>query len=158
MTGSVDIFGDESVAGDFVRIEYTDRPTCAALAAEGSAPTEPGTEGTFNIPGPTIGTPLEPSGDLYASTLRILPAVFSGPGTYVNDGEVLEIAGQITVEEFPMGPTYFIDRGNATVTILEDGSGSIEFTDVVDDLDENAISGTVAWACADPTADEVQPP
>jgi len=149
MTGSVRISGGEAASGDFFRIEFTDRPSCVDFAMNGSAPTEPGQEGTFKIPGPVVGMPLEPSGDLYGSTLRILPETYAGPGTYVNDGAVDEVVGQITLDEFPGGPTYFLDQGTAMAIIMEDGSGELTFENVSNDTGTSTISGSVTWTCSD---------
>ena len=149
MTGSVRISGGEAASGDFIRIEFTDRPSCVDLAMDGSSPTDPGTEGTFKIPAPIVGVPLEPSGDLVGSTLRILPDTYEGPGTYVTDGDMNEIVGQLTFDEFPAGPTYFMDQGTAVAVIMEDGSGELAFEDLSNDEETSIISGTITWTCSD---------
>jgi hypothetical protein len=159
MSGTVDITdantGDNRASGTFSTIAYTRRESCAQYAAEGSAPNDPGPmelEGTFRIPGPLIGTvPLEPSQDVYASTLRIPPTIYQGPGTYVNDPTTDHIDGQIILDDFPDGSSYFLEDGAATVTINADGSGTLSFQDIPEDTDgiETFISGTVTWVCTE---------
>jgi len=163
MSGTVDITdantGDNRASGDFSTIAYTRRESCAAYALEGDAPNDPGPielEGTFRIPGPLVGTvPLEPSGDIYASTLRIPATIYQGPGTYVNDSTTDHIRGQIILDDFPNGASYFLDDvgddGTATVTINADGSGTLSFEDIPEDTDgiKTFISGTVTWVCTE---------
>jgi hypothetical protein len=154
MSGTVDITGDNTASGAFSTVGYTRRGSCAEYAAEGSAASDPGpaeTEGTFKIPGPAIGVPLDPSGDVYASTLRIAPVIYQGPGTYVNDETTEHILGQIVLNELPDGPSYFLEDGNATVTINADGSGTLTFEDIPEDTDgiPTSISGTVTWVCTE---------
>jgi hypothetical protein len=154
MSGTVEITGDNTASGAFSAPGYTRQPSCAAYAAEGSAASDPGqmeTEGTFRIPGPPIGVPLTPSGDVYASTLRIMAAFYQGPGTYVNDVTTDHMDGQIVLNELPGGPPYFLEDGAATVTINADSSGTLTFQDIPEDTDgiETFISGTVTWVCTE---------
>jgi hypothetical protein len=152
IAGSVNITGDLTASGDFTRNAFTFQPSCAALAAEGHAPDDPGPEGGFEIPAPPIGTPLEPSGDVYASTMEIPAAVYDGPGTYVNDETITQIVRQIILVELPDGPSFFVEDGTATATIMADGSGSLVFEDVPQDPGQGgtlSISGTVTWTCSD---------
>jgi hypothetical protein len=159
MSGTVEITdantGDNRASGAFSTLGYTRRESCAAYALEGSSPDDPGAmefEGTFQIPGPLVGTvPLEPSGDVYASTLRIPPTIYQGPGTYVNDPTTEHILGQIILDDFPDGASYFLEDGAATVTINADGSGTLSFQDIPEDTDgiETFISGTVTWVCTE---------
>jgi len=154
MSGTVEITGGNTADGDFSTTGYTRRGSCAEYALEGSAPEDPGpmeTTGTFKIPGPLIGVPLEPSGDMYASTLRIVPAIYGGPGTYTNDLTNAEIDGQIILDEIPDGPAYFLEDGAATVTINADGSGTLIFQEIPEDTDGivTFISGTVTWVCTE---------
>lgn len=152
MSGMVEITGGNTASGAFSTPGYTRQPSCAAYAAEGSAASDPGpmeTVGTFKIPGPTIGVPLTPSGDVYASVVRIPNTIYAGPGTYTDDDTTEHILGQIVLNELPDGPTYFVEDGNATVTINADGSGTLSFEDIPQDTDgiETFISGTVTWTC-----------
>jgi hypothetical protein len=154
MSGTVDITGDHTVSGAFSTIGYTRRGSCVEYAAEGSAPSDPGpmeTEGTFKIPGPLIGTPLDPTGDIYGATLRITPSVYQGPGTYENLETADQLFGQIVLNEIPDGPSYFVEDGAATATIAADGSGTLTFQDIPEDTDgiPTAISGTVTWVCTE---------
>jgi hypothetical protein len=154
MSGTVEITGGNTASGAFSTTGYTRQPSCAAYAADGSAASDPGpagTEGTFKIPGPLIGVPLEPSGDVYASTLRIVPAIYQGPGTYVNDATTEHIVGQILLDDIPDGASYFLEDGAATVTINADGSGTLTFQDILEDTDgiPTSISGTVTWTCTE---------
>jgi hypothetical protein len=154
MSGTVEITGDNTASGSFLVIAYTRQPSCAAYAADGSAASDPGpaeTVGTFKIPGPVIGVPLTPSGDVYASSLRIVPAIYQGPGTYVNDPTTDHIDGQIVLNEIPDGPAYFLEDGNASVTINADGSGTLTFEDIPEDTGgvPTSISGTVTWTCTE---------
>lgn len=154
MSGTVEITGDNTASGGFSTIGYTRRQSCAEYASLGSAPNDPGpveAEGTFKIPGPTIGVPLEPSGDVYASTLRITPAIYQGPGTYANDDATDQIDGQIVLNEIPDGPAYFLEDGMATASINADGSGTVTFVDIPEDTTglPTSISGTVTWTCSE---------
>lgn len=154
MEGSVQIGGDQSVAGRFVQPAATRQPSCALLAAEGGAEEDP-LPGTFSIPGPYFGTPLEPSGDAYAATLNIPAASYEGPGTYRNgSGEPPQIRGQIVVGDIMDGPRYYIDEGEAEAIIEADGSGIVTFVDIPQDRTQDpgaatSISGSVSWDCID---------
>jgi hypothetical protein len=154
MSGTVDITGGYTVSGAFSTEGFTRRGSCAEYALEGSAPNDPGameTEGTFRFPGPPIGVPLDPSGDMYGSTLRIVPAIYQGPGTYTNDQTTTDINGQIVLNEFPDGPSYFLEDGATTAIISADGSGTLTFQDIPEDTDgiPTSISGTVTWVCTE---------
>ncbi len=154
MSGTVEITGGNTASGAFSTPAYTRRGSCAEYALEGTAPEDAGpmeTTGTFNIPGPVIGVPLEPSGDVYASTLRITTAIYGGPGTYTNDLTNDEIDGQIILNEVPDGPSYYPEDGAATVTINPDGSGTLIFQEIPEDTNGivTFISGTVTWVCTE---------
>jgi len=153
MAGTVEITGDNLASGGFTRPSYTKQPSCAAYAAEGVSAndTASGAEGSFVIPGPVIGAPLEPTGDVYGSTLTIIPAVYQGPGTYVNTETVTQLQGQIVLNEIPGGPAYYLADGMSRATINADGSGSVTFDDIPEDNTEDPtfISGTITWTCTD---------
>jgi hypothetical protein len=158
MSGTVEITdantGDNKASGAFSTLAYSRRESCAQYAAEGNDAANPGPierEGTFRIPGPLVGVPLEPSQDVYASTLRIPSTIYQGPGTYVNDATRDHIDGQIILDEFPDGPSYFLEDGATTVTINADGSGTLSFQDIPEDTDgiETFVSGTVTWTCTE---------
>jgi hypothetical protein len=150
VAGLVDVTGDAVAKGSFEQEAFSSQPTCAIWASEGSGNLDQGPEGTFRVPAPFLSEPLEPSGQVYNSTVRIEPEHYDGPGTYVNDGNVTQITGKIVIGNINNSPQYFPEDGLATVTVNADGSGSFEFTDVpevVEGLLE--ISGTVTWVCTE---------
>jgi hypothetical protein len=154
MSGMIEVTGGNTASGSFSAIAYTQQPSCAAYALEGASPDDPGGtdfEGTFKIPGPHIGVPLEPSGDIYAAVLGIAASTYGGPGTYVNNETTSQILGQIILNEIPNGPNYFLVDGTATVTINADGSGTLTFEDVPEDTEgiPTSISGSVTWTCTE---------
>jgi len=151
MAGTVNVTGDVMVSGNFVRAGYSFQPSCAAYAMEGVGPDEIGEEGSFRIPGPVIGVPLEPTGDVYGSAVVIRAADYAGPGTYVNNDSMDQIFGQIVLLEIPDGPEYFLEDGATTATVMADGSGTLSFEDIPENgRGTTVISGEVSWTCSEP--------
>jgi len=152
MTGAVMISGDAMASGGFTRTGWTWQPNCATYASDGSSADDDGEEGEFSIPGPVVGDTLEPTGDVYFSTLRIPADVYAGPGTYVNDDATTQMLGQIMLIEVPGGRSYYLEDGMSSVTVRPDGSGSVTFEDIPESpvaIPERTISGTVTWTCSD---------
>jgi hypothetical protein len=151
MSGTVNVTGDVMVSGNFVTVGYSLQPSCAAYAAEGHSAEDLAEEGSFEIAGPTIGVPLEPTRDIYASTLRIPAIEYAGPGVYVNMDDNDQILGQIMLLAVPGGPTYYLEDGPTTATVMADASGTLTFDDIPETGPGNTVvSGTVSWTCIDP--------
>ena len=151
VAGAVDVTGAAVAKGSFTRESFSTQPTCEIWASEGSGNQDQGPEGTFRVAAPFFGEPLEPSGQVYNSTVAIEPEHYDGPGTYVNDGDITQITGKIVIGNVNNSPEYYPEDGLATVTVNADGSGSFEFTDVPEVVEGLLmISGTVDWTCTVP--------
>jgi hypothetical protein len=145
--GDVIVTGSAVAAGTFTRPSFSTQPSCEIWASEGAGGQDQDPAGTFRVPAPFLGEPLEPSGEVYNSTVRI-EFDYAGPGTYVNDGEVTQIFGKIVIGNLNSSPQYFPEDGIATVTVNADGSGTFVFEDIPEVVEGFlTISGTVVWTC-----------
>jgi hypothetical protein len=153
--GDVIVTGSALAAGMFTRPSFSSQPSCEIWASEGAGGQDQDPPGTFRVPAPFLGEPLEPSGDVYNSTVRI-EFDYAGPGTYENNGEVTQIFGKIVIGNLNNSPEYYPEDGIATVTVNADGSGTFVFEDIPEVVEGIlTISGTVVWTC---TATEAPAP
>ena len=145
MFGDVDITGDDPVAGWFRNPLYTDRPSCAAVANQGS--TDDITGGyTFEVPGPHRDHQFEGILVEFRSYVA-LEGDYEGPGTYTS------AVGQVRMGTAAAGINYFMEEawGDVVVVVNPDASGSLDFADAVGNgAAERTVSGRISWTCYDP--------
>lgn len=139
VSGTVTITGGASVAGDFRNGIWTAQPTCEDAAEFGSGGGGFGPTGSYLIPGPYFGDPLS-DGTEYDTTLEL--SDYAGPGTYDSVDYNITIGGVTTGTQWQVS-----EASSVSVTVLPDGSGSLEFTDAPSADGSATSSGEIVWDC-----------
>ena len=138
--GAFDVTGAVAHKGEFTdTTSGLGLTSCTDVGAKGNGGGGHGPEGSFQVPGPPL---TEPAGDQVRVTVEVRG--YKGPGDYTSaEG----LTGNIQVDK---GAFYSVADGDATskLTVKDDGSGVLIFTDAKDSAAGGKLSGSITWSCA----------
>lgn len=138
-TGSIELKGEVTMKGTFSDTITSRQETCDQYV-RGLAPATT----LWVVPSPNSGAIV---GNHIVTLTAGVPSNkpssgYHGPGSYA---EPSAIVGDLVIDN-----TSFIagDKATATITVAEDGSGSLSFTDLEDTSNSKRESGSEHWKCA----------
>lgn len=137
-TGSIDLKGEISVKGSFTDTITSRQETCDQYV-RGLAPATT----LWVVPAPNTGVVV--GGHLVSFNAGVptdKPSTgYRGPGTYSEPSAI--------VSDLLIDNTSFIagEQATATITVAQDGSGSLSFTDMEDTSNFARESGSEHWRC-----------
>lgn len=137
-TGSIELKGEIAVKGSFTDTITSREETCDQYV-RGLAPATT----LWVVPTPNTGVMV--GGHIVSLSAGVptdTPSTgYRGPGTY---SEPSAIVADLIIDN-----TSFVagDEGTATITVAEDGSGSLSFTDMEDTSNFARESGSEHWKC-----------
>jgi hypothetical protein len=132
--------GETKVMGTFTDSLTARHETCDAYAA-GKVPSTT----IFVVPTPNDTSNVNGHSVMYTAGVPIntSAAGYHGPATYTGASAIVSV---LIIDNASYLPG---DNATATITVSQDGSGSLSFAGMLDVATNDAETGVVTWTCAD---------
>jgi hypothetical protein len=139
-TAHVALKGETKVTGTFTDSLTARHEECDAYA-EGKVPSTT----IFVVPTPNDTSNVNGHSVMYTAGVPINTSAtgYHGPGTYTGVSAIVSV---LVIDNASFLPG---DNAIATITVGQDGSGSLSFSGMLDVATNNAETGVVTWTCAD---------
>jgi hypothetical protein len=130
-SGTVMLTGGSTLTGTFKDTKTASSESCSDYVT-GSAAV------VYAPPAPDSGTTV--GGEMLAYTVLVYASAgYHGAGTYMTHGMIISVGSM----------AYGLTSNNEmqTITVTADGSGSLTFSNLPDELHTANESGTISWTC-----------